>query len=67
MALAAAEFGAAIGQHPAQPDAVLVIERHHPVVEDLGRGDRGLAIIELGEGYLGVGSMTVSISAILMA
>ena len=34
---------------------MLVVERHHPVVEDLGRGDRGLAVIELGEGDLGVG------------
>jgi len=36
VALAAAELGAAIGEHARQPDAVLVIERHHPVVEDLG-------------------------------
>jgi len=34
---------------------VLVKERHHPVVEDLGGGDRGLAIVELGDGDLGVG------------
>jgi hypothetical protein len=34
---------------------VLLIEQHHPVVEYLGRGDRGLAIIELGEGHLGIG------------
>ena len=34
---------------------VLVIERHHAVVEDLGRGDRRLAVVELGEGDLGVG------------
>ena len=53
--VAAAELGAAIGQHPRQPDAVLVIERHHPVVEDLGRGDRRLAVVELGEGDLGIG------------
>ena len=46
VALGATKFGAAIGQHPRQPDAVLVIERHHPVVEDLGGGDRGLAIIQ---------------------
>src|SRR5262249_49772317 len=55
VALGAAELGAAIGQHPTQPDAVLVVERHHPVVEDLGRGDRRLAVIELDEGHLGVG------------
>jgi hypothetical protein len=34
---------------------VLVVERHHPVVEDLGRGDLGLAVIELDEGDLGIG------------
>lgn len=34
---------------------MLVIERHHPVVEELGRGARRLAIIELGEGELGIG------------
>ena len=55
VALAAAELGAAVGQHARQPDAVLVIERHHPVVEDLGRGDRRLAVIEFGEGDLGIG------------
>src|SRR5262249_21614467 len=54
VAFATAEF-ATIGQHPRQRDAVLVIERHHPVVEDLGRGDRGLAVIEFGEGDLGIG------------
>jgi hypothetical protein len=34
---------------------VLVIKRHHPIVEDLGRGDRGLTVIQLGEGDLGIG------------
>jgi len=34
---------------------VLVIKRHHPVIEDLGCGDRGLAIIQFGEGDLGIG------------
>ena len=55
MALGAAKLGAAIGQHARQADAVLVVERHHPVVQDLGCGDRGLAIVQLGEGDLGVG------------
>src|SRR5262249_17926153 len=41
MALGPAKLGAAIGQHARQPDTVLVIERHHPVVEDLGSRDRG--------------------------
>src|SRR5438046_6499052 len=39
VAFPAAELGAGIGQHPAQPDAVLIVERHHPIVEDLGGGD----------------------------
>ena len=55
VAFAAAKFGSAIGQHPAEPDTVLVVERHHPVIEDLGRGDRRLAIIELGTSDLAVG------------
>src|SRR5438094_4718183 len=55
VAFPAAELGAVIGQHSAQPDAVLIIERHHPIVEDLGGGDWRLAVIELGEGHLGVG------------
>ena len=55
VAFTAAEFGATIGQHPRQPDSVLIIERHHSIVEDLGRGDWCLAIIELGEGDLGIG------------
>ena len=53
VALGAAKLGAAIGQHARQPDAVLVIEQYHPIIEDLGRGDRGLAVIEFGEGDLG--------------
>src|SRR5437773_8051144 len=55
MALGAAKLGAAIGQHARQTDAVLVIKRHHPIIEDLGRGDRGLAIVEFGERDLGIG------------
>jgi hypothetical protein len=55
VALVTAELGTAVGQYPRQPDAVLVIERHHPVIEDLGRGYRRLAVVELGEGDLGVG------------
>ena len=45
VALGAAKLGAAIGQHPQQTDGVLVIKRYHPIVEDFGRGDRGLAIV----------------------
>ena len=52
MALGPAKLGAAIGQHTRQPDAVFIVERHHAVIEDLGRGDRRLAIIEFGKGAL---------------
>jgi len=34
---------------------VLVEERDHTVIEQIGRHLRGLAIIEFGEGQLGVG------------
>ena len=34
---------------------MLVIKWHHPIIEDLTRGDRGLAIVEFGKGNFGVG------------
>ena len=51
----AAILGAAVGQHPTQWDALLVEEWNHSVVEKIGRNQRGLAIVELGEGQFGVG------------
>ena len=51
----AAIFRAAIGQDAAELHLPCVIERHDAIVEEIGRGDRRLAIIELGEGDLGVG------------
>ena len=51
----AAIFCAAIGQHALQGDVVLVVEWDDPVVEQVGGGQRGLAIIELGEADLGIG------------
>ena len=48
VALPAAELGATIGQHAGQPDTVLVVKRHHPVIEDLGGRDRCLAVVQLG-------------------
>src|SRR5499427_10481758 len=35
MALGTAKLGAAIGQHARQPDTMFIVERHHPVIEDL--------------------------------
>src|SRR4051812_1121840 len=34
---------------------MLIVERHHPVVQQIGCGERGLAIVEFGEGHLGRG------------
>jgi hypothetical protein len=52
----AAKFrGATFGTHAAQLDVVLVEERHDAVVEQVGGGDRGLAVIQLGECHLRVG------------
>jgi hypothetical protein len=55
VALAAAEFSATIGQHARQPDAVLLIKRHDLIIEDFGRADRGLVVIELGQSDFGIG------------
>jgi hypothetical protein len=55
MALGSATvFGATVGQNPAQRNLLLVEERNHPVIEQIGRHQRGLAIVELGERQLGV-------------
>ena len=51
----AAILAAAIGQHAQELDLVAVEERDHAIVQKVGRGDRRLAIIELGAGDLGVG------------
>ena len=55
VALAAAELSATIGQHARQPDTVLVVKWHHPIIENFGCSDRGLAVIKLGKGDFGVG------------
>src|SRR5262249_31187250 len=55
MALGTAKLGAPIGQHTRQPDAVFIVERYHAIIEDLGRGNRRLAIIELGKADFGIG------------
>ena len=51
----AAIFAAAIGQDAHELDVMAIEERDHAVVEQIGGGDWRLAIIELGEGDLGVG------------
>jgi hypothetical protein len=51
----AAILAAAVGQHAQQLNLMAVEERQYPIVQKIGRRDRRLAIIELGEGNLGVG------------
>jgi hypothetical protein len=46
---------AAVGEDTLQNHAVLLVEGQDPVVEEIGRRDRRLAIIELGEADLGIG------------
>src|SRR5262249_17189083 len=51
----ATELAAAVGQHAQQLDIVLLEERQHTVIEQIGRRDRRLAVVELGKADLGVG------------
>jgi len=51
----AAIFGAPIRQHAQELHLAGIKERDHAVIEQIGRGDRRLAVIELGEGNLRVG------------
>ena len=39
----------AVSEHTLQGNAVLLIEQDHPVVEQIGGGERGLSVIKLGE------------------
>jgi hypothetical protein len=48
-------FRPPVGQHPLQGNAVLLVEGNDPVVEEVGGGKRGLAVVQLGEADLGVG------------
>jgi hypothetical protein len=48
----AAVLSATVGEHAQQPDAMLVEERHDAIVEQVSRGQRCLAVIQLGEGDL---------------
>ena len=51
----AAIFRAAIGQHAAELHLMGVVERHDAIVDEIGGGNRRLAVVELGEGDLGIG------------
>jgi hypothetical protein len=46
----AAELATAVGQHAQELGIVLLEERQHSVVQEIGGGDRRVAVIELGEG-----------------
>ena len=47
-----AELGAAVGQQALQRDAVRLEEGNDAIVEQIGGGDRCLAVVELGEAEL---------------
>src|SRR5262245_41924015 len=51
----AAELSAAVGEHATDGNLVFVEEWHHPIVHQVGGGERGLAIVELGKRYLRIG------------
>ena len=51
----AAILAAAVGQYAQQLDIVLLKERYNPVIEQVRCRDRRLAIVQLGEAYLGLG------------
>ncbi len=51
----AAILGAAVGQHPQEWNLVLVVEGEHAVVQQVGGGDRRLAVVELGKADFGIG------------
>src|SRR5262245_18207152 len=51
----AAKLAAAVSQHAQQLDIVLLEERQHTVIEQIGRSERRLSVVELGKAYHGVG------------
>src|SRR6266536_3546094 len=51
----AAELAAAVGEHAQQLGIALLEEWQYPVVQQVGRGDRRLAVIQLAESDLGIG------------
>src|SRR5262245_56524417 len=51
----AAELAAAVSQYAQELDIVLLEEWQHTVIEQIGRRDGRLAVVELGKAYLGVG------------
>src|SRR5215475_8315649 len=45
-------LAAAVGQYAQKLDIVLLEQRYHPIIEQIGRRDRGLAIVKLGASNL---------------
>ncbi len=50
----AAILRASIGQHADHTHVVLLEERQHPVIEQIGRRDRRLDRVQLGHGHFAV-------------
>src|SRR3990170_5901772 len=48
-------LGASIREHPQQRDLMRIEQRDYAIIEQLRRGDRRLAVIQLGAGQLAVG------------
>src|ERR1700751_5829229 len=48
-------FGAAIGEHPAEPKIVIIEEWDHAIIQQFGGGYWSLTFIELGKRHLGIG------------
>src|SRR3954467_15612088 len=51
----AAVLRAPVGQHPRELHLMSVEEGHDAIVQQVGGREWGLAIVELGEGHLGIG------------
>jgi hypothetical protein len=41
-------FGLPVGEHPLQANVVLLVERDHPVVDEIGGGQRRLSVVKAG-------------------
>ena len=51
----AAELAAAVSQHAQKLDIVFLEEWQHTIIEQIGRRDGRLAVVQVGKAYLGIG------------